>query len=64
MGVKTRVTSFKLNKYGLATAYLDTMDENGELHVFVLDQEGYDSEAFLNFPVSPKISPSVVFEES
>lgn len=31
---------------------------------FVLDQKGYDSEAFLNFPVSPKVSPSVVFEKS
>ena len=35
MGVKTSVTSFKLHKYGLATAYLDTMDEKRELLFFL-----------------------------
>jgi hypothetical protein len=62
--VKTRVTPFKMTKYDLATAYLDKVDRKRELPVFVLDQKGYDSEAFVTFIVNPKFSPPVLFEES
>jgi hypothetical protein len=34
IGVKTRVTSFKLTKYDLATAYLDTVDRKRESYLF------------------------------
>lgn len=52
--MKTRVRSFKLTKYDLVTADLATVDRKRDLPVFVLDQKGYDSEAFMSFPVSPK----------